>query len=182
MRKIFTVMALALLFSGCSSDDNEPTIIFNTLPPVQPDEHFHLTVNGTQVDLNNLNMNDMRFGSISRNSDSYAIFAKCGIGDSPESTEISLRFDLNGKLVSATQKSVRLADQVTRIYYYRNYKNFPSNYFNISIVSVDEVNKKIKLTFERGFVYAKWLPADFFRFRQDIDQRGLGDGLQSKRR
>lgn len=137
---------LAALLIGCSTDEEPQTIVVN--PPVTPVEdadYFHLQVNESAMDLDLVNSYGWNRGSITRLADVYKINISCGFDNNTiEYCLINMTFDLNGKIISATQKS---SNVVSGIYTYSNYEHFPSNYFNINVISVDETQKRIKLAF-----------------------------------
>ena len=82
--------------------------------------------------------------SITQIDDIFLLDVKYGFNaSSPELNTLKIYFDKNGGTISAQQMSTGTSGN----FEYDNYENFPSNYFNINIVSLDETNKKIKLNF-----------------------------------
>ena len=138
MRKILTIIGIfALLCAGCSNDDSS-------------DSHFKLNVGGTDIDLNGENTNFSSGGSILRQSDTFYAYAAYGLGQTAIST-FQMKFDINGNLIFISNS---IQDERYGTAVYKNYKYFPSHYFNVDIISLDENSKRIKVAFS-GKLYLR---------------------------
>lgn len=114
---------------GCSSNNDN-----------QSQNYFLLNINGTEVSVKPQD-DDYDFG--------YKIIKKGDVfkltvfhGESHETFELDFLFTIDGNLISA--KNETNSNQNGYAVYY-NYRNFPSNYFDIQILSINEVSKQIKL-------------------------------------
>ncbi len=141
MKRIVTFLfSLVLFCSGCSSSDSTT--------PAEPEpvdeQYFRLNVGGIELPLSRgANFNR---GAIDLKGDVFLINALYGYdSSSPQLHQLSIHFDKNGAIIDAKQRSNSI--DYFGSYDYINYENFPSNYFHINIISLDEVNKKIKLNF-----------------------------------
>lgn len=135
-----------LSLCACSTDDDSNT---DNTPPV--DTYFNFTVNGVTVAVDSVGHGAIHSGNVSLKGDIFSIRIVTG-RDNDASYDrghiFTIQFDRQGNTLSALWAS----DTSPR---YRNYKNFPDNYFDIDIISLDEVNHKIKVNFS-GTVYRDW--------------------------
>lgn len=130
---------LVLFCSGCSGNDDSD----NDILPQSDALYFHFDENGTLLSL--YPEMALNHNGIQRTGDVFYIIAGFGYGhDSEQQHRLTIMFDKTGALLSAVQES---QSEEYGSYDYYNYKNFPSHYFNINIISIDEANKRIKLTF-----------------------------------
>ncbi|HMI08176.1 MAG TPA: hypothetical protein VK528_11555 [Flavobacterium sp.] len=131
------VFGLLVFCAGCSGNDDDNV-------PAQADElYFHFNENGTELSL--YPQTTLDHSGVQRFGDIFYIKTGFGYGyDSEQQHQLTITFDHNGALISAVQES---QSEEYGSYDYYSYKNFPSHYFNINIISIDEVNKRIKLTF-----------------------------------
>ena len=144
-RIVIFLFSLVLFCSGCSSSDSTtPAELVNV-------QYFRLNVGGIELPLSR----DGNFnrGAIDLKGDVFFINAQYGYdSSSPQLHQLTIYFDKNGAIIDAKQNSFSI--DFFGSYNYMNYENFPSNYFHINIISLDEVNKKIKLNFT-GKLYLK---------------------------
>ena len=152
------LILLAIIAFGCSTDE-DPQIIVVDAPttPVADADYFHLQINESAVSIDIPNPNGgWNRGSITKGADYFTINAICGhTGNNPWSfANLTMTFDLTGKLISASQRSQ--SNNGFGVFYYDYFKHFPSNYFNINIISIDETLKRVKLEFSGNLyqVYA----------------------------
>ena len=141
MRKLILIIVLGILVMSCSSDDQK------VLPETIDEEYFNLNFGGIllSVDPNN-NSASFNRASIIRNGDYFTLDVICGFSSSSnEQNFLRFFFDKNGKLIYAERKANSAS--IVGLLYYNNYHNFPSHYFNISFLSLDEFNKRVKLNF-----------------------------------
>jgi hypothetical protein len=139
MKKIaIFLFSLVLFCSGCSSNDS------TTLEEITNEQYFRLNVGGVELPLSpDANFNR---GAIDMTGDVFLIHAEYGYdSSSPQLHLLKIYFDKSGAIIEAKQQSYSV--DFFGSYDYLNYENFPSNYFHINIISLDEVNKKIKLNF-----------------------------------
>lgn len=129
---------LVVVCTSCSNSD-----VSSTDPVVAANDYFNLNVSGTQFSLST-DFNKVNAGNIYWNG--YAFYVGIALGQSLAASnhKIELYFDRTGKVISVKDYSM---DGNSGTYTYFNYPNFPANYFNVNIISLDEVNHKIKLEF-----------------------------------
>jgi hypothetical protein len=162
MRIFFCLLLLFLLTASCSNEDSVVNVPENIDSTINPDgTYFHMQVNGTAI----LFLNNPPFPSgfnyvnIIKSGDFFIIG---GIFGSTLTIMGSHRFNLNfrndGQIISAYQTSQNF-DQIDGNLNFNNFLFFPSNYFQISITSIDEVGKRIKGSFQ-GNLYLNELDLD----------------------
>jgi hypothetical protein len=137
----FLFIALTFVFSGCSSDND--SVIENPTP--QESDYFRMNVSGADIQFG---LDGTSNAGLNRAEDVFEIQARYGIGISE--TDFTFRFDKSGHAIDVTLKSndTEYAISVD----YGNYTNFRQNYFDVQIVSLDEVQKRLKASFS-GRVY-----------------------------
>lgn len=138
MKKLICFLSILFFGLGCSRDET-------AIAPIDNGDgtYFHLKVNGTAIPViighNALNFNaNQTLLSLNVN---YGF----GIQNSPGLNRLGIVFDKNGKFIYAQQQSMDVGENNYTIYY-KNYRNFPANYFHITINSINEVTKRIKFT------------------------------------
>lgn len=139
--KIIFLLSIVLLLVGCSSED--PVSSEETVN--QDEQYFRLNIGGIELPLSRgANFNRGAIDIIE--DDVFILYAEYGFDSSSQQLhQLKIYFDKNGNLIDANQHSIGI--DFFGSFDYVNYENFPSNYFDINIISLDEVNKKIKLNF-----------------------------------
>lgn len=144
MRKLFFFLCVAIVFTGCSEDDdNSPE------PTQQQQTEFRLWVNNIEMPLYSPTAPDVNFDIRYLNYIGPRTFQNglFRFRVSFQAKNLDLTMDKSGNVVSVT-----LEDNTLGGLYYRNYANFPSHYFQTELIELDEVNHHIKLNFT-GKVY-----------------------------
>lgn len=138
MKKILLLLfSLVFLCSGCSSNDDSS---------MANAEYFKFNVEDVELTVDPTGNTQLYYNSatITQNADVFLLQVDYGFTISSEHSHVlKIYFDKNGGTIKVEQNSSGLL----QYYDYYNYENFPSNYFTVNIVSLDEVNKKIKLNF-----------------------------------
>jgi len=147
----FLFLLLSVLFAGCSGDDTNEQA--QTVVPGDG-QYFNLKVNGTDLSFDTTNIyspNNYRF-SIKGNV--FTLAAHFG------PNHLLINFDKNGKFLGANLDVPSVYDVFIG---YDSYENFPSNYFNLRILSLDENAKRIKVSF-----FGK-----LYRFEDDLNSESF---------
>ena len=142
MKSIYLFLsAMLLINTSCSNNDDVSSEV------VSEDEYFNLDVGGIKLPLAIRNSYEYNSGGINQiGDDLFLLYANYGFGSSSEQTHnLKIYFDKTGGTINVHQVSHGINSP--GFFNYRNYENYPSNYFNITIISLDEVNKRIKLNF-----------------------------------
>lgn len=130
-----------LLIGGSCSNNDDISSQDST------DEYFNLDIGGIKLPLAIRNSYEYNSGGINQiGDDIFLLYANYGFGSSSEQTHnLKIYFDKTGGTINVHQESHGINSP--GFFNYRNYENYPSNYFDINIISLDEVNKRIKLNF-----------------------------------
>lgn len=140
MRKIIYLLVLSILIFSCSSDDDSA----GNLP--ESTANFRMKVDGTDVPL----VEGINFAQIVKygNGELMLLSVRFGatISNSLGVNSLGIYFDKHGIFHSAALNSQSDGDGGLSLNY-KNYFNFPSNYFNFNLISIDETAKKIKGNF-----------------------------------
>lgn len=136
MRKFLFLLSLIFLVS-CSSDDGG-----STPEPQQPQEYVNVKINGIEKSVDFGPSSEFEGASVTKNKDVFTLSIR--VGANFEWHAFNIIFTKEGKLISAKDASVSASDYGATYY---NYRNFPSNYFTIQILSLDETSGKIKMKF-----------------------------------
>ena len=144
---------------GCSKDDSSEMAI---VPTESSDGvYFHLKVNGTEIPfIYGGQYNLVNRGGVSVDGDLIAVNIEYGfnIYNSLGLNRLGIKFFTNGKFLKAEQESIAVGINNFGIQY-KNFYNFPANYFHVNIISIDEINNRIKATFQ-GKLYANQFNLD----------------------
>lgn len=147
MKKIIAFLLFSILLcSSCANDTASSPVTNPVNQPIQTNsEYFRINVGGIQLPLAIRNSSELNSGYMIKDSDDlYHLSAIIGFGFySDQNHRLEIIFDKNGKIIKAEQVSQDFFGTLE----YKNYQNFPSNYFQINVVSLDEANMRIKLTF-----------------------------------
>lgn len=138
--KYLFLFVFIIALSSCSDPDETAPVTptDNTTPPT---DYFNLNIDGSEVSV--VPFQGSFYGyKMTKKGEVFHLVATHG--ESHEWFRLEFDFTEDGKLISAKKES--FSTQLGNVYYY-NYRNFPSNYFNIQILSIDETAKKIKLKF-----------------------------------
>lgn len=132
--KYLLFFGIFFMLLGCSSDSEAPVIV-----DVVPENSIYLKVNGTKV-FSSENQENLYVGNpIYVHYDIINVnisYGKVGY----IWNNLSLYLTTDGELVQAIlQSNTKVSNNVL----YKNYKNFPSNYFTISDFKIDENTSKI---------------------------------------
>ncbi len=138
---ILLFFTFGLLFSGCSTSSIEENAANS-----QPINYFYLKVNGSDANAYSNGNNLIGPGGIKINKGVITIAVNFGEGF--EWHVLNLAFTKEGKLISAQQDS-HSAENGSWSYF--NHRDFPSNFFNIS-VSLNETSNRITIKF-KGKLY-----------------------------
>lgn len=138
MKKLICFLAVLFFGLGCTKDG------IAIAPTVNGDgTYFHLKVNNTDIPLIE------GHNEVTLNADQTLINLNVSYGfnipNSPGLNRLSIVFDKNGKFIQAHQQSMDVGENNYTINY-KNYRNFPANYFHINITSINEITKSIKFT------------------------------------
>ena len=138
MKHIINIFLVLVFLSGCSSDS--PAV--PNPDPVAPTDFCKMSVDGTQFIFDPIQNNSPNAAYARITGDKFTItLNSLFYAGSTNWTRFELVFTKQGKFMSCTRYSN-----------FSNYKNFPAHYFNLTIDSIDEINKKIKLHFS-GKIY-----------------------------
>jgi len=145
MKKIIGWLCLVVLTFGCS-DDN--TVLVEE--PLNDGTYFHFKVNGTDIPFIQGGQYDLsNRGQVNVGANRIEVFIEYGFNNGSLFGGLH-RFDLiflpDGRLINVEQESTMLTQNGFTIRY-KNYYNFPSNYFNVNIISNDIERKRLKATF-----------------------------------
>lgn len=162
MKNTLLSIFLLVLACGCSSsdDDNGETVAL-------PKDYVFVKANGhyanqyasqleTNINLYNGNT------PITRKNDCITVGLNYGLGFMAHG--LTIKFDSSGKLISASQRST---GQIG-VWNYNNYRYFPSNYFDVNLISLDETTHRIKAKIS-GKVYLDKLNMNSEAMQLDID-------------
>ncbi len=136
MRQILTLLLFfALVLSSCSSDD-APSNSGNG------STYFKLKINGTDF------APQLNKYSVILQGNIFTVV----INNDQINGDFTLRFDKreNGKLLDI---EVELHDERFGIAGYKNYINYPSNYFDVNLISLDENSNTVKASFSGKLYY-----------------------------
>jgi Family of unknown function (DUF6252) len=127
--------ALFVLFvamaASCSSDDSDPV---NNNPPITGEDSFEYTIDGVEQDITEI--------TALRSGNNIEV-----MGTSATGRVVTLNFNKWGNMGDVYTLSNDFSIPWRTSYHY-----FKSNYFDFELVSIDEVNKKVKVNFS-GKVY-----------------------------
>jgi|GEM_PF-1351110 len=132
LKNALFVLFVSVAVASCSSDDGEP--VNNGNNPINEDDYFNYTIDGEEQ--------DMVSWIAQRSEGSFAVS-----GTSASGRVVELQFNQWGNVGDV----MTLSDDF-EIPWRNNYHYFRSNYFDFELVSIDEVNKKVKVNFS-GKVY-----------------------------
>lgn len=139
MKKIIFLITLCFAFSCSKDDDSNKGEISATS---QDKEYAIVKINGFQG-----SESLVKSLWVTKTKDVFNFYSTFGTGN--EWHEINLDFTADNELLSAFKEthSRKMESE------YKNYKNYPSNYFEVKILSLDEINKKIKVK-AKGRLYS----------------------------
>lgn len=166
MKKIKLLLFLLFFISACTKEE----IVY--VPATTADgTYFNLKVNGTNI----LLKNSYDKATLTPNKGNIVLFVDYGNGsNSPGYNKLYVVFDTSGKFIEAYQESMDISDSNYYIKY-KNYRNFPANYFNINIVSFNESEKRLKFSIA-GKLYADDanLESEFINLEGDFNMKYEG--------
>ena len=138
MEKIAVFFFIVLLTISCSVNDENPDITSNS-------DHFSLVIDGVKLGLPT--SQDINYQvSISKKADLINVGISNGdLFNTDSMFGLSLIFSKNGKFISGKMNFFSYNYENPQ---YVNFINFPSNYFNCTLLEIDEVNKRVKLNFD----------------------------------
>ncbi len=138
MKKLIYFLSILFFGLGCSKDETG-------IVPLENGDgtYFHLKVNGTAIPL--VTGHNVVTFATNQTFISLGVSYGFNIKNSPGLNKLAIVFDKNGKFIYAQQQSMDVGENNYTINY-KNYKNFPANYFHITIISINEVTKRIKFT------------------------------------
>ncbi|MEN9324138.1 MAG: hypothetical protein RL699_1918 [Bacteroidota bacterium] len=140
MRKLIGILVVLVFLGGCSSTD--PVTPNPDPDPVVPTDYCKMSVDGTEFIFDPLQNNAPNAVYAQITGDKFKItFNSLFFAGSTNWTRFELVFTKQGKFMSCTRYSG-----------FSSYKYYPAHYFNLTIDSLDEINKKIKLHFS-GKIY-----------------------------
>ncbi|MBL7885432.1 MAG: hypothetical protein JNJ52_01680 [Flavobacterium sp.] len=132
------LLVFIIALSSCSDPDETMTPTDTTTPLT---DYFNLNIDGSEVSV--VPFQGSFYGyKMTKKGEVFHLVAIHG--ESYEWFRLEFDFTEDGELISATKQSN--STQYGTVNFY-NYRNFPSNYFNIQILSIDQTAKKIKLKF-----------------------------------
>lgn len=132
------VVVLAIFCSSCSSDSS------STPDDTPTHDYFKMTVDGTEINFNTTpNINDYNTVAYSHEGDKITAIINSGFfAGSTYWNRYDLTFDKLGNFLSFKRNTNG----------YSNYIYYPAHYFTFNVISRDEVNKRIKISFS-GRIY-----------------------------
>ena len=134
---IFILIFCAFLVS-CSSEDAK-----STDNDIVPENYIYLKVDGEKV-FSDDNVENLYLGNPVKMDHDVLVFTILHGEVGYVWNEILFYMTNKGQLLQVTQISNGFEFNIT----YRNYKNFPSNYFKVSDFNFDEVKSKVHFKFE----------------------------------
>lgn len=149
------LLVFSLLFAGCSSDDSSDE---------NAGKYFRLKANGTDINFGFQYQVSSNYAVIKRRGDVFELWASYGMYQHSQNMHnLLIYFEKNGDVISVVNSSGSV-DYGS--YEFKGYDNFPENYFNLEIVSLDETNKKIKINLN-GNLYLNELDLNSEKFTLD---------------
>lgn len=138
MKNSIMVTFVALLVVFCCSCSS------GTSAEVSSADYFKMTVDGTEINFDTQpNSNQYNTATLNHYNGKFKIILNSGFqAGSTNWNHYELEFDNNGNFLSFKRNSNA----------YSNYINYPAHYFNLTILALDQVNKKIKVGFS-GKIY-----------------------------
>lgn len=120
------------LFISCTENTD------NSNPVGANDTYFRMNIDGTEVQFDTQDANAYNTAHIEIKGDKFIVRVNSGFqAGSTNWNNYVIVFDKQGNFLSFNRNGNG----------YSNYKNYPSHYFNLNIISLDEINKKIKVSF-----------------------------------
>lgn len=168
MKKLICFLFVLSFGLGCSKDEI-------AIVPIENGDgtYFHLKVNGADIPL--ITGHNVVNFQTNKTLIYFNVDFGFGIQNSPGLNRLAIVFDRDGKFMEAHQQSMDVGENNYTINY-KNYKNFPANYFHITIISINEVTKRIKFTVS-GKLYSNDsnLDSESIDLEGDFDLKYTGD-------
>lgn len=144
MKKVLTLLIIGILTLSCSNDDGG-----TTPDPVTIPVHFKLVVDGVELHIPTGNdpppVIGVSQGSATKNGDLITVNVAYGnLSQTDSAITLAFTFTTEGKLLSGTMNCTSNNFPNPS---YKNFINFPSNYFQVDNFILDEVNHKVKMNF-----------------------------------
>jgi hypothetical protein len=138
----FLLLFLLFLCVGCSDDNGPSGPIYVISPPAvtQTDgQYFRLKANGEDFPFDLTTPYDINQVQIVRTQTEFFL----NVTMNAENV-LRVIFDVNGKIISADYTPSGISGVGIT---YRNYPNFPGNYFNLQVLSNDTAKHRLKVAF-----------------------------------
>jgi len=173
MKKLFFAFYLLFFAAACTK-----TEVVSAPSDSGDGTYFHLKVNGTNIPY----IKDGIYATrnevsvyVKQTVISFNFNYGIEIPNSPGNNRLVIVFTKDGKFLEAHQNSVNIGEGQFAVYY-KNYRYFPANYFNIRIYSIDEVQKRIKFTISGKLYFDdKDLNSESLDLLGDFDMKYNGD-------
>ena len=172
MKNSILILIIGLLIASCTSSNNDSS-----------------DSNSNRLDRFNLLIDDVNFGlpnsqdinyqvTVSKKADIISLIMTNGdLNNTDSMLNMSLNFTKNGKFLSGT-----LFFNSNNFFNprYNNFIDFPSNFFNCTLLELDEVNKRVKINFE-GKLYENknYITSDSRQISGQLNLPYTDNGTQS---